>query len=170
MCNFNKQDKDTKTFMALFMQKAANNIGGANFLLGIVEALRESKPHPLTTNRCKIESNNAIIKWNKIVFKDKLEVLQEILVVHKSSEKPDFNLLNIENQKKKKRIINVVKALAPIEFIVKPKNSAEGEGFEFTIFETIDFEKEFVKLNPVFIALFFCSLNYTKQALKYEVV
>lgn len=168
MCNFNNQSEDTKLLMHLFMTKSAQTVGGANHLLGIVEALRAQKPHPLTFNKCRIDSANVKIEWNKIVFKDKLEVLEEILANHKSSENPDFNILNIQNEKKKKRVLNVIKALAPVDFIVTPKNPEHGGGFEFKIFDTLDLDTEIVILNPVFIAMFFCSLEYTKKALKYE--
>lgn len=169
MCNFNKQNDDTKAFMHLFMSKSATTVGGVNYLLALIEALRAQKPHPLIYNKCKIESKNTKIEWNKIIFKDKLDVLEEILISHKSSENPDFNILNIENQKKKKRVLNVVKALMPVDFIVKPKNQDDGGGFEFKVFESVDLDKEIVILNPVFIAMFFCSIEYTKKALKYEI-
>lgn len=168
MCNFNKQNDDTKALMHLFMTKSAATIGGVNYLLALLEAIRAQKPHPLIYNKCKIESQNVKIEWNKIIFKDKLEVIEEILLTHKSSENPDFNLLNIENQKKKKRILNVIKALIPVDFIVTPKNPDDGGGFEFKIFDTVALDEEKVILNPVFIAIFFCSVEYTKKALKYE--
>jgi len=167
MCNFNNQNEDTKAMIHLFMKKSAESIGGANFLLGMVEALRATKPHPLTAKKCVIESDNSLIKWNKIVFKDKLMVLEEILLLHKSSEEPDFNILESDSQKKKKRILNMVKTLAPIEFLVTPKNPEDGGGFSFKVFETI--EDDYVKINPVFVALFFCSTEFTKKALKYEI-
>jgi hypothetical protein len=169
MCNFNKQDTDIKEFMSALIHKCSQSVGGDNFLLSLIEALRAQKPHPLTYPKCKISSEQTEITWSKIVFKDKLDVLQSALLLHKSSEAQDFNLLNIQNAKKKKALINTVKTLAPITFIAKPKESENGAGFEFSIFEKIDFEKDYVKINPLFTALFFCSTDYTKQALKYKV-
>ena len=92
-------------------------------------------------------------------------VLEDILLQHKSSENPDFNILAIESEKKKKKIINMVRTLAPIEFVVTPKNSEDGGGFNFKVFESI--EDDCVKLNPLFVSLFFCSVEYAKKALKY---
>ena len=166
MCNFNKQDEQTKELMNLLMTKSAQTIGGANFMIGLIEALRAVKPHPLTTNKCHVSSDNVTLKWNKIIFKDKLVTLEEILTQHKSSEKPDFNILDCESDKKKKRILNVIKALAPVEFVVTPKNPEEGGGFNMKVFESI--EDDNVKLNPLFVALFFCSIEYTKKALKFS--
>ena len=167
MCNFNKQNEDTKLLIHLFMTKSAATIGGVNFLLSLIEVMREIKPNPLIEKKCIIKSKEAKIVWNKIVFKDKLEVLEEILVTHKSSENPDFNILNIESQKKKKRVLNVIKALMPVDFIVTPNDPQNGGGFEFKIFDKIDLDNEEVTLNPIFIAMFFCSIEFTKKALKY---
>lgn len=166
MCNFNKQNDETKALIHLFMTKAAENIGGANFLLSLIEAMRSKKPHPLCEKQSQIASNNTIIKWNKVVFKDKVDLIQSILDEHRSSENPDFNILNITNQKRKKNILNMVRALAPVEFIVTPQNPNDGGGFNFKVFETI--EDENVILNPIFMAMFFCSTEFTKKALKYE--
>ena len=165
MCNFNKQNEQTKDLIHLFMQKAAQNIGGANFLLTLIEAMKAHKPHALTYKMCKIESENSVIEWNKIVFKDKFDVLESVLLLHKSSETPDFNILNNPNKKERKKILNMVKTLAPIEFIVKSKNEEDGGGFDFKVFETI--EEDYVKINPIFVAMFFCSAEFTKKALKH---
>ncbi len=165
MCNFNKQNEDTKMLMSLFMQKAAQNVGGANYLLSLIEAMRAKKPSALMLKECQVASNNSIIRWNKKVFKDKLEVLEEILTLHKSSQNPDFNILNHENAKKRKTILNMVKTLAPIEFVVSPQNPHDGNGFSFKVFDTLS--EDIAILNPIFIAMFFCSAEFTKKALKY---
>jgi len=167
MCNFNKQSEDTKALIHLFLTKAAENVGGVNPLLALLEAMKAQKPHALTYRACKIDSDKTVIAWNKIVFKDKHEVLEAILVEHRSSEDPDFNILNSENQKQKKKILNMVKTLAPVEFIVTPKDTSDGGGFNFKVFEKI--EDNYVKINPIFVAMFFCSTEFTKKALKYTI-
>ena len=167
MCNFNKQTQNTKELIHLFMTKAAENVGGTNFLLALIEAMKTKKPNPLMYKEKKISSNNTIIKWNKVVFKDKVDILEDILVGHRSSEDPDFNILNNDNVKKKKAIVNMVRTLAPIGFIVTPQNPNDGGGFNFKVFDTI--EDDNVKINPIFVAMFFCSTEFTKKALKYEI-
>jgi len=166
MCNFNKQTSDTKALIHLFMVKAAENIGGVNPLLALIEAMKSKKPHPLAEKNSQVASNNTIIKWNKVVFKDKVDLIQSILDEHKSSEDPDFNILNTENQKRKKNILNMVRTLAPIEFVVTPQNPNDGAGFNFKVFETL--EDENVTFNPIFMAMFFCSVEFTKKAIKYQ--
>jgi len=167
MCNFNKQNEDTKALISLFMKKAAENVGGANFLLALMESMKEKRPNPLMFAGKQISSNNTIIKWNKVVFKDKVNILEGILTEHRSSEEPDFNILNNENAKKRKNILNMVKTLAPIEFVVTPQNPNDGGGFNFKAFE--DVQDDCVKLNPIFVAMFFCSTEFMKKALKYEI-
>ena len=166
MCNFNKQSEDTKMLIHLFMTKSAETIGGANFLLALIEAMKAKKPNPLMFAGKQIASENTIIRWNKVVFQDKVTVLEEILYAHKSSEDPDFNILAGVSEKKRKSVINMVKTLAPIEFVVTPQNHKDGGGFSFKVFETI--EDGYVKINPIFVAMFFCSPEFTKKALKYE--
>jgi hypothetical protein len=167
MCNFNKQSEDVKAFIHLFMTKAAQSIGGVNFLLTLIEAMKTKRPNPLMYKEKQISSNNTIIKWNKVVFADKVKVIEDILISHKSSDNPSFNILDNANNKKRKIIINMAKTLSPIEFIVTPQNSNDGEGFSFKVFEVIEDEK--IVLNPIFIAMFFCSTEFTKKALKYEI-
>jgi hypothetical protein len=167
MCNFNKQSEDAKALLHLFMTKAAQNVGGANFLLALIEAMKTKRPNPLMYKECQISSNNTIIKWNKVVFADKVKVLEEILSAHRSSEDPDFNMLENISDKKRKNIMNMVKTIAPIEFVVTPQNPNDGGGFDFKVFETI--EDDFIKINPIFLAMFFCSTEFTKKALKYTI-
>ena len=61
----------------------------------------------------------------------------------------------------------MVRALTPIEFIVTPQNQNDGGGFSFKVFDTI--KDDYVTMNPIFIAMFFCSVEFTKKALKYEI-
>lgn len=167
MCNFDKQSDETKALIHLLMKKSADSIGGTNFLLGLLEAMKEKKPNALMHSGCKIESNEASMRWNKIVFKDKLDILEDVIRSHKSSEGPDFNILENDSEKKKKKILNMVKTLSPIEFIITPSNAENGAGFNFKVFESI--EDNSVKLNPLFTAMFFCSTEYMKKAIKHNI-
>ena len=166
MCNFNKQSEDTKKSIHLFMTKAANNVGGVNYLLALIEAMRAKKPHPLMQKNMQIASNNTIIKWNKVVFKDKIDLIEKILTAHREAQEKDFNILNEQNSKITKNILNMSKALAPLEFIITPQNPNDGEGFNFKVFDTFDDNE--IKFNPIFIAMFFCSIEFTKKAIKYQ--
>lgn len=166
MCNFNKQDEQTKLSIHLFMKKCAESVGGANFLLALIEAMKTKKPSPLMHKERQVSSNNTTIRWNKVVFKDKVAVIEDILTLHRSSENPDFNILNGVNEKVKKSIINMARTLAPIEFIVSPQNPNDGGGFNFKVFQKM--EDDEISLNPIFVTMFFCSVEFSKKALKYQ--
>jgi hypothetical protein len=167
MCNFNKQNEETKALIHLFMTKAAENVGGTNFLLLLIEAMKAKKPSALSEKNSQVSSNNSIIKWNKVVFKDKVDLIQTILNDHNSSQNPTFNIIDEPNQKKKKNIINMVRTLTPVEFVVTPQNPNDGDGFNFKVFKSISDDE--VILNPIFIAMFFCSTDFIKKALKYTI-
>ena len=169
MCNFNNQDEDTKALLHLLFTKSAATLGGVNFLLGLIEAIRAIKPNPITNSKCEVKSDQAIISWNKIIFKDKIMALEEVFLIYKDAQNFDFNLLDIINEKKKKRIINMIKTLAPVDFIVKSLREHNGGGFEFRIFDKVDFENNIATINPLFVSLFFCSTEFSKKALKYEI-
>lgn len=164
MCNFNKHNDDVKAYIHLFMTKASQSVGGTNLLLTLIESIKEKKPNALIVADKKVLSKGVKIEWNKVVFKDKFDVLNEVVISHKSSEGYDFNILDVESEKKAKKILNMVKTLAPIEFVV---TADDGDGFTFKVFDKI--EDGFVSLNPIFIAMFFCSSEFTKKALKHSV-
>ena len=166
MCNFNKQNDATKELLHLLIKKIAESVGGTNFLLGLMEEMKKQKPNPLMYKHTKIDSDQLTISWNKIVFKDKLDILEEVLHSHRSAEGYDFNILENDNAKKSKKILNMVKALAPITFVVTPKDETNGGGFDFKVFESI--EDDNVRINPIFAAMFFCSTDFIKKALKYN--
>ncbi|MBL1244768.1 MAG: hypothetical protein COA39_010330 [Sulfurimonas sp.] len=167
MCNFNKQTDETKALIHLFMTKAADNVGGANFLLELIEAMKAKKPYALSEKNSQVASNHTIIKWNKVVFKDKADLIQAILDDHRRSENPDFNILDEPNAKKRKNILNMVRTLTPLEFTVSPQNPNDGAGFNFKVFESTSDDD--VKLNPIFVSMFFCSTEFIKKALKHKI-
>jgi len=93
MCNFNNLPQQTKEFLHNFMNSAARNVGGINYLLTLIEAMRLKKPHPLMQKNSQIASNNTIIKWNKVVFKDKVDLMQKLLIIHREAQEKDRNIL-----------------------------------------------------------------------------
>ena len=101
------------------------------------------------------------IKWNKVIFNDTLQLLLKARV----NEGKQGNFLPKSDEKNYKKILNVVRTLKPIVFHVKPAQKEDGAGFFFQPFDTIDEEK--TKLNPVFDALFFSSIETVKKILNY---
>ena len=162
MCDFNTLTDEEKKLYHEKLLECANNFGGKNFFLHLLEAIRETKPHPLTSGNSQFNIELGTIKWNKVIFNDKLQLLLKARVKESSQD----NFLPDPNAKNYKKILNVVRTLKPIVFHVKPVIKEDGPGFFFQPFDLIREDK--VKLNPIFDAVFFCSVDTVKKALNYE--
>jgi hypothetical protein len=141
------------------LSKCAAAFGGVNYFLQLLEAIRGHKPHPLTAKNCEFRFALGTIKWGKVIFDDKLTILLKA----RQSETKNGNLLPSPDDKSYKNVMNLVRALNPIVFEVKPKNIKDGEGFSVHPFDVID--ENVTRLNPVFDALFFRSLDTVKKIL-----
>ena len=162
MCDFNTLTDEEKKLHHEKLLSCANNFGGKNFFLLLLEAIRETKPHPLTAGNSEFHIELGSITWNKVIFNDKLQ----LLIKARTNESKQNNFLPNPDEKNYKKILNVVRTLKPIVFQVKPENKEDGSGFFFQAFDVIDENK--TKLNPVFDALFFCSVDTVKKILNYE--
>lgn len=162
MCDFNQLSAEEKKAHHEKLLDCADKFGGKNFFLNLLEAIRETKPHPLTAGNSAFEMEEGSITWNKVIFNDKLQLLIKARV----NESKQENLLPEKDQKQYKKILNVVRTLKPIVFTVKPADKENGPGFFFQPFDIID--EKTTKLNPLFDALFFCSVDTVKKVLNYE--
>jgi len=161
MCDFNNLTDEEQLHYHTILTTAANNYGGVNFFLQLLEALREASPHPLTSRHQDFLFDLGDIRWGKTIFQDKVLLIKERRI---SRTKGESFLPNSDN-KKYKKIFNLIRTLDPITFSVRPHLRDVGEGFDFKAFETKD---EIVKLNPLFEALFFCSLDTVKKILNHK--
>ena len=162
MCDFNALDDAQKLHYHQILLSAATKFGGKNFFLQLLEAIRESKPHPLIAGNREFTIDLGTIKWNKVIFQDKLQLLLKARL----NESKQNNLLPDKEDKSYKKVLNLVRTLKPIVFTVRPRNTENGTGLIFQPFEIID--EETTKLNPLFDALFFCSVETVKKILNYE--
>ena len=162
MCDFNALTDEEKRLHHQKLLQCANAFGGKNFFLQLLEAIRETKSHPLVAGNSEFNIELGTIKWNKVIFNDKLQLLLKARV----NEGKQDNLLPAKEEKNYKKVLNVVRTLKPIVFHVTPANEEDGSGFFFQPFDIID--ENTTKLNPVFDALFFCSVDTVKKVLNYE--
>ncbi len=162
MCDFNNLDDAAKTAYHNQLSKCADAFGGTNYFLQLLEAIRKSKPHPLMAKHMEFRFSRGIVKWEKVIFKDKFTLLTKVRV----NENEEGNLLPAEDDKSYKKVMNLLRTLQPVEFQVLPKNSKDGEGFTFHAFDIVD--KHTTRINPVFDALFFCSVDTVKKVLTYR--
>ncbi len=160
--NFNTLDTEAKTAIHNRITECAASFGGANYFLQLLEAIREAKSSPLLAKNCAFHFDLGTVKWSKVIFEDKLN----LLVKARLFEGKNNNLLPKENDQAYKRVLNLVRALKPIEFKVKPKNMKHGEGFTVQPFEVID--ETTTRLDPVFDVLFFAGIDTAKKILKYN--
>jgi hypothetical protein len=162
MCDFNTLTDEEKKLHHEKLLLCAENFGGKNFFLQLLEAIRETKPHPLIAANNEFSMELGKIKWNKVIFNDKLQLLLKARV----NEGKQDNLLPNKEEKNYKKVLNLLRTLKPIVFHVKPAHKEDGPGFFFQPFDVID--KDTTKLNPLFDALFFCSVDAVKKALNYK--
>lgn len=161
MCDFNNLDESEKEKYHLMMMDCAEKFGGVNFFLQLLEAIRKHTPHPLTAKHSEFKFSRGDIRWEKVIFKDKLTLLYKIRI----NESKEGNLLPSKDDKAYKNVMNLIRTLSPIEFTVTPKNLNDGEGFTFKPFDKID--EDTTLLNPIFDAMFFCSVDTIKKVLSY---
>lgn len=161
MCDFNILNEEEKQMYHERLLTCANNFGGKNFFLQLLEAIRETKPHPLISSNMSFNIELGSITWDKVIFNDKLQ----LLVKARKNETEQDNLLPPKDMKNYKKILNMVRTLRPIVFHVKPADKENGSGFFFQPFDVIDQDK--TKLNFLFDILFFCSIDTSKRILNY---
>lgn len=162
MCDFNNLTNEEKLHYHTLLTTTANNYGGNNFFLQLIEALRDTSPHPLTSRHQDFLFDLGDVRWGKTIFNDKIELIKETRIT-RSKEK---SFLPEESHKKYKKILNLIRTLDPITFSVRPSRRDDGEGFDFKAFQTT--QNKDIVLNPIFEALFFCSVDIVKKILNYK--
>ena len=161
MCDFNNLTDEQKNHFHTILMTAANSYGGLNFFLQLVEALREPSPHALTNPHQDFLFDLGDVRWGKTIFNDKILLIKETRINRAKEE----SFLPSVDEKKYKKILNLIRTLDPITFSVRPQLRDVGEGFDFKAFET---KGDIITLHPLFEALFFCSLDTVKKILNYK--
>jgi len=162
MCDFNSLDDESKLLYHRRVASAAKSFGGTNFFLQLLEALRSTTPHPLVAKNSEFNFYLGTIKWNKVIFHDKITLLMKI----RTEAKENGNLLPSKEDKQYKKIVNLVRTLNPLLFTIKPENPEDGEGFTLRPFAVIG--ETTTTLDPLFDAIFFCSVDTVKKILNYK--
>ncbi len=155
---FNNLSHEEKLEIQKIVINCMNTLGGRNYFLGMIEAVKESKQHPLLNKTGKFHFPHGTIFWGKEIYKDKVVTLKNMLISNEND-----NILDCENLKIKKSISNVIKTLGKLEFVISIDNE---EKFKFKPFNTKNDND--VELDPFFQIIFFDSLNNTKRILTYK--
>jgi len=162
MCDFNNLTTEEKLHYHEIIITCANNYGGINFFLQLVEKVRDVSPHPLSSRHQDFLFDLGNIRWDKTIFQDKIDLIAQ----RRKSINNTENFLPSKEDKSYKRTLNLIKTLSPVTFSVRPALRADGEGFDFKAFDKID--EEVTRLNPIFEVLFFCSIETVKKILNYK--
>ena len=135
----------------------AKLFGGKNHFLSLIESLRKSHPNPLMSKDASFSYEKGTVKWEKVIFKEKVILLIDI--INRSNE--DYNLMPNEKIKGYKTIRNLLRTIGPMKFVVSPKNTKDGKGFSISPIEIID--SKTCRLNFMFEVLFFLPVSLVKK-------
>ena len=149
MTNYDSLDHGKKQDLKNQLIKYATSFGGKNHFLCLIEVLRLAHPHPLMAKGACFRFNKGIIKWEKVIFKEKVNLL--ITLIRDNDR--NNNLMPKEGDRNYKTIINLLRTIGPMKFEVRPKNSKDGDGFILRPIEIID--NNTCRINIMFEVLFF---------------
>jgi len=153
---FKELTPTTKKQLHNQLTKYAENIGGKFSFLQMLEDIRSIK-QPLIKKTASLHYDSGKIYWNKNIFQDKSDLLYQTM----KKIEIDGDIYKGLNEYKKKKVVNMLKALKPIVFEVVP-NDENLEGFEFNL---IDENNE---IDMIFKTIFFYNIGFAKDILNYK--
>lgn len=158
--SFAELTNDQQNALAKEVQDAANSVGGENPFLTIVEDIKSAKPAVMVAKENSYVFADAQISWNKTIFQDRYNYLRDVV----RARKFEANFVPSKGEKSFKNILNLVRLLKPLHFMVNPKDS-DYAGFEFDAF-IMDGDQ--VNATWLFLALFFLPIGLIKEALNFK--
>ena len=159
MTNYNSLDDVTREQLRQQINECAQSLGGKNYFLQLLEAIRAEDHHPLVAKDLSFRFNHGIVKWKKVIFKDKVHLLIKLL---KNSE-TNGNLMPKKGDKNYKTIMNLLRTLGPMKFKIQPKNSNDGGCYILHPIDIIDENNS--QINFMFEVVFFLPLYIVKKIL-----
>ena len=157
MTKYESIDNKVKQDLKNQLIKNAISLGGKNHFLSLIEAIRIAHPHPLMAKDASFRFEKGLIKWEKVIYKDKVNLL---LALIKNSEGDEY-LMSEKGNRNYKIVRNLMRTIGPIKFEVRPKNIKDGEGFIFNLIEIID--ENTCRLSFMFEVLFILPINLIKK-------
>jgi hypothetical protein len=160
MCNYESLTQTQKDELKQQIQSIIEMMGGLNFFLKMIEKLRATKPHPLSSRNSTVVLDRNEISWDKVIFLDKVTLLEKLIKTNRDENQ--YMIRFDADDKKNKTVINLIRTLSPIVFKLKIANHVNG--VEFKVFNEIG--ESSAELNPLFVTIFFCYVNFIKAVLK----
>ena len=149
----------TEQPLGTLLHECADSIGGKNFFLTLAETIRTTREGIMVSEKKQINYTSGTMTWNKTLHADNWRLLIESAKVRTK----DGNILLSSEDKRHKSILNMIRTLKPLTFTVKPNNSEDGEGFNFTALEVID--EKTTRVSPLFRALFVMPIEVLKKSM-----
>ncbi|MGE4294866.1 MAG: hypothetical protein AB7E49_04105 [Campylobacterales bacterium] len=153
MTDFHKLTPADQARFSQVLNDAATAIGGKSFFLSLVETVRGAKPAVIINPKCTFEFPHGRVKWNKVIFQDKIELL--------AKRAKEESLLPPESDKKYKTVFNMVRTLGPVRFEVTGKIRGEYPGFGFDVLS------ESGRIDPLFEAIFLSPVAFSREAFRF---
>ena len=157
MINYDSLDSDKKQDLKNQLANYASSIGGKNHFLSLIEAIRKSRPHPLMAKEACFRFDKGNIKWEKVIFKEKVNLLISLIFDNDRNN----NLMPKDGDRNYKTVMNLLRTIGPMKFEVRPKNSKDGGGFTINPIEIID--ETTCEINFIFEVLFFLPIQLIKK-------
>jgi len=159
--NFNDLSNDQQEQLHNQLLEYANNIGGINPFLQMIEDIRASKPKALLNKTAIFHFKSGKISWGKTIFKDTLTLLYSAM----SKEERDGDIISGLPPKEYKATMNMMRALKPVSVEVIAKDESL-DGFNFAMLDA-SIEKN-TKVDLIFKIIFFFNINFAKEVLSYK--
>ena len=159
--NFNQLDEEEKKQLHTKAIDLAENLGGVNFFLQMIEDIKMEKPHALLNKSCVFHFSKGKLNWNKQIFKESTNLL--FLAMRK--EEKDGDMLNGLSPKEYKETMNMMRTLKPLIITITPKKVEESGTFSFSILDTSIAKK--TKIDLFYKMVFFYHVDFAKDVLNY---
>jgi len=157
MLSYNSLDDLTKQNLKKEINDCALALGGKNHFLHLLEEIRKERHHPLMAKNLSFRFSYGTVKWEKIIFKDKVHLLIKMI----KDRENNGNLMPKKGDRKYKTVMNLLRTLGPMKFEIRPKNNKDGDGFNLHPFDIID--ENTSHLNFMFDIVFFLPIHIVKQ-------
>lgn len=150
---------DKEQTLGELLRQCADSVGGKNFFLTLVETVRNTREGLLLSEKREIRYPTGTVIWNKTLFADNWRLLNDSA----KARTKGGNILPPPEDKRHKRILNMIRTLKPLTFTVVPADPADGAGFTFPALEVSD--ETTTHLSPLFKALFTMPLETLRKAM-----
>ena len=160
--NFNQLDEEQKSKLYSQAMEVAQNLGGVNFFLQMIEDIKKEKPHALLNKSCVFHFSKGKLNWNKQLFKESTNLLFTAM----RKEERDGDMLNGLPPKEYKDTMNMMRTLKPLVITITPKKVEEPRFFSFSVLDT-SVEKK-TKVDLFYKMVFFYHIDFAKDVLNYK--